>query len=524
MATPLGNLELQFKGQTDSGDSGYISAINGNWEKIDALFAIAGLDLQFGTLSNGDLLQYDTSISKWVNIDFTTADIASATTLSGHIDNEIDPVSTDTIRDKHLSNNDYKTVYDHTTFTTGNPHNITAAKVGNTVAQWNADQILGVSVDDTDIGTNKVLTYDGANLVYSVVNATQLNGYDLDFSSIADGYILTYESGNIVFTPQSGVSSFLTLSDVTDSNYTGKVGYVPKVNATATGLELGSISAGNVDGGDSSTVGDLITLRKDTETNWATNGATVIQNGNIALEQKTGGYWGKVGNGITAYSSLPYGILPYSISITTDKHKLQYNSSLGRYATVDDTLGNIRNVSIVSALNGQLLTYNNSTAEWENKSNLNSSVIKFADGSDDSKILSFNISGISTTTERTITMPDRNLTLDNVTTSTTSNITGLLKAEVEAVDGLVSVEDFLKATAQYEDENNTSKYKAGVLGVRAEVKAGKIKANWQEKTEATAKANPFDDTKVLKALLKLKPELVEVVGKIRAEIEAAKAE
>lgn len=98
------------------------------------------------------------------------------------------------------------------------------------------------------------------------------------------------------------------------------------------------------------------------------------------------------------------------------------------------------------------------------------------------------------------------------------------KAEVEAVDGLVSVEDFLKATAQYEDENNTSKYKAGILSVRAEVKAGKIKANWQEKTEVTAKANPFDDTKVLKALLKLKPELVEVVGKIRAEIEAAKGE
>lgn len=98
------------------------------------------------------------------------------------------------------------------------------------------------------------------------------------------------------------------------------------------------------------------------------------------------------------------------------------------------------------------------------------------------------------------------------------------KAEVEAVDGLVSVEDFLKATAQYEDENNTSKYKAGILAARAEVKAGKIKANWQEKTEATAKANPFDDTKVLKALLKLKPELLEVVGKIRAEIEAAKAE
>lgn len=98
------------------------------------------------------------------------------------------------------------------------------------------------------------------------------------------------------------------------------------------------------------------------------------------------------------------------------------------------------------------------------------------------------------------------------------------KAEVEAVDGLVSVEDFLKATAQYEDENNTSKYKAGILAARAEVKAGKIKANWQEKTEATAKANPFDDTKVLKALLKIKPELLEVVGKIRAEIEAAKAE
>jgi len=430
MATPLGNLESPELGMSAEQ---YTKIFEDNNLKLDVLFGMAGLDLNLGTLNNLDILQYNISSAKWENVDFTTADIASAATLSTHMSNQVDPSSTDTTRNKHLSNNDYKVVYDHISFTTGNPHNITASKVGNDTAQWNAYKILGVDVDDTSIGANKILIYDdvSSTLKYSIVNATQLNGYNLDFSSIADGYVLAYDSvsGDLVFTPRGTVSTFLTLSDVSDISYTGKAGYVPKVNTLETGLELGTISAGNVDGGNSSVVGDLIKLRNDTQANWITNGVTVVQSANIALEYRLGGYWGKVGDGSTAYSSLPYSMLPFNITLTSDKHKLQYNASTLKYDTVDDTLGNIRNVTISNALEGQLLSYNNSTTQWVNVSKLNSSVIKFADSVDNTKNLSFNLSGLTTSTDRTVTIPDRNLTLDNISTSTTSSITGLLKAD-----------------------------------------------------------------------------------------------
>lgn len=422
MGTPLGNLEEVAKGM--SADE-YTRRWNDNLLKIDPLFGIAGLDLQLGTLSDNEILQYNSSISKWENVDLSSADIASASTLSSHISNQVNPTSTDTTRNKHLSNNDYKVVYDHISYTLGNPHNITAAKVGNDTAQWNADKIQDIVIDDTDIGANKVLVYNDStlNLEYKVINAVQLRGYDLDFSAIADGYILSYNSttGDIEFIAQEGASTYLGLSDVSDTTYAGKTGYVPKVNATEDGLELGNITAGNVDGGDSSTVGDLITLRNDTQANWTTNGATVVQDANIALENRTGGYWGKIGNGTNSYSSLNYSLIPFTISLTSDKHKLQYSTSTNTYATVDDTLENIRNVTITSALNGQILSYNNSTTQWENNSKLNAGAVTFADASDNTKQLNFNLSGVDTATTRTITMPNENVDLSNLAKTNVDN-------------------------------------------------------------------------------------------------------
>jgi hypothetical protein len=40
---------------------------------------------------------------------------------------------------------------------TSNPHTVTATQVGKATAQWNADKIQGVTVDDTDKADNKVL-------------------------------------------------------------------------------------------------------------------------------------------------------------------------------------------------------------------------------------------------------------------------------------------------------------------------------------------------------------------------------
>jgi hypothetical protein len=54
------------------------------------------------------------------------------------------------IIDSHVSN-------------TSNPHTVTAAQVGNGTAQWNANKIAGVEVDDTLKADGRALKYDSAS-------------------------------------------------------------------------------------------------------------------------------------------------------------------------------------------------------------------------------------------------------------------------------------------------------------------------------------------------------------------------
>jgi hypothetical protein len=82
-----------------------------------------------------------------------------------------------------------------------NPHQVTAAQVGNATAQWNANQIQGIPVDNTDIAIGKSLQYDGTKLTYV----------------------------------PSVVSTFTALSD-TPSTYIGSPNRFVRVKATSDGL------------------------------------------------------------------------------------------------------------------------------------------------------------------------------------------------------------------------------------------------------------------------------------------------
>lgn len=63
------------------------------------------------------------------------------------------------------------------------------------------------------------------------------------------------------------------------------------------------------------------------------------------------------------------------------------------------------------------------------------------------KVVSFNLASISPSNNRVITVPDRNLTLDNVTTSTTTNITGLLKGSAGNVAQAIAGTDYVVPSA-----------------------------------------------------------------------------
>lgn len=370
MGTPTYGFKYQAIGQSPDV---YTADMNFNWDLADTLIAgIGGLDVQLSTLSAGQVLVYSLSggiSGKWSNYDYSTAGIASKTTADAHYAKVVVPSSTDTTRDKHISNNDYKIVYDHTS-NTSNPHSVTHTQVGSAVAQWNANKIQGVTVDNTNIANNRILAYNSTSGNYELVDvdAVKIKNITVDTTGLTNGQGLIYNGTNFIAGDVGGVDTFLELTDVDVTTYTGKSGYVLKINATENGIEAGTISAGDVDGGSASSVGDLISLRRDTEANWATNSTTVVQNGNIALSKDSNNnYWGKIGNGSTQYGSLTFGILPYKITSIADKHKLRYVSSTKTFDNILDNLDNLSNVNIASATNNDTLSYDNATSKWINK-------------------------------------------------------------------------------------------------------------------------------------------------------------
>lgn len=68
---------------------------------------------------------------------------------------------------------------------TSNPHSVTATQVGNTIAQWNANQIQGIPVSATTPSTGQVLKYNGT--VYAPAADNTGGGSSEDLTQFAGG-------------------------------------------------------------------------------------------------------------------------------------------------------------------------------------------------------------------------------------------------------------------------------------------------------------------------------------------------
>ncbi len=85
----------------------------------------------------------------------------------------------------------------------------------------------------TPVSNWKMLPNGFIRFTQGLTNGTRLRIVGRKYLAVADATAATVAAG----------ATFLDLTDVTDSAYTGKVGYAPVVNATATGLELTAISS-----------------------------------------------------------------------------------------------------------------------------------------------------------------------------------------------------------------------------------------------------------------------------------------
>jgi hypothetical protein len=95
------------------------------WEKVDNSDAVTSVAGKVGAvlLVAADISDFDTEVSN-------NTDVAANTTHRGRIDN---------------------------------PHNVTAAQVGNTVAQWNANKLNGVDVDPAAPTNKDILQFDSVS-------------------------------------------------------------------------------------------------------------------------------------------------------------------------------------------------------------------------------------------------------------------------------------------------------------------------------------------------------------------------
>jgi hypothetical protein len=90
-------------------------------------------DVALSSLNPGDILIYDSTTSTWKNQSTSALGLATSTDLDNHINSN------------------------------SNPHSVTAAQVGKDTAQWNANKVKGVEVDDTNKANGKVLKFNSTS-------------------------------------------------------------------------------------------------------------------------------------------------------------------------------------------------------------------------------------------------------------------------------------------------------------------------------------------------------------------------
>jgi hypothetical protein len=136
---------------------------------------------------------------------------------------------------------------------TSNPHSTTAAQVGNTTAQWNADKIQGINVHTATPTNGQVLVYNTANSRYEPATPSAGGGKIIQvvYSSVSSWVISTTGSWQ-----STGLAASITPTNASSTIYiTGALTGVLKTSAQATQYFTVGIFDGTSNYGITSNVG-----------------------------------------------------------------------------------------------------------------------------------------------------------------------------------------------------------------------------------------------------------------------------
>jgi hypothetical protein len=74
-----------------------------------------------------------------------------------------DVTATGAVTGSNINDTNWDTAFSHSEIITGNPHQVTPAEVGNSTAQWNANQIQSIDVDITGLADGDIMKYSLAD-------------------------------------------------------------------------------------------------------------------------------------------------------------------------------------------------------------------------------------------------------------------------------------------------------------------------------------------------------------------------
>ncbi|MFM2063929.1 MAG: hypothetical protein RLZZ507_3600 [Cyanobacteriota bacterium] len=245
---------------------------------------------------------------------------------------------------------------------TSNPHNVTASQVGNNIAQWNADKIRGINVDDSAIGDGKVLKYNAAttNLEFDTVSAGASNLdslTDVTITSPANGQALIYNNSTGEWTNQTLPS-------------TGEVNTASNVGLTGIGIGVFKQKVGT-----DLEFKKLVPSIRMSIVDDAANSEIDLDVIESSLNLNNIGNTLSIGKGGTGASTAAAARTNLSVPSTTDLTSHTGNTSNPHSVTAAQ-VGNTtaqwnanqlqsRTVHNVTPTNGQVLTYNTANTRWE---------------------------------------------------------------------------------------------------------------------------------------------------------------
>lgn len=271
MATP--NLGLNY---IPIGSENYPEIYDNNLDKIDAYVGDVLTDVQLSLpIQDGHMLEYETagSLNKWVNKSKSDLDLASKATADAHYAKTVNETSSDTTKDKHISNALAKSYSDH--LSTTSAHGATGAVVGTTNTQTLTNKTLTNPIistilntgtltlptsTDTLIGRNTTDTLTNKSLIdattYFIDNLDNTKKVQFQLSGLTTGQTrtLTVQDKSYTIADHANLTSGYILGKTLDSSGIGD-GKVLKYDLASDKLVYANVTVGTgtvIDGGDAS--------------------------------------------------------------------------------------------------------------------------------------------------------------------------------------------------------------------------------------------------------------------------------